>query len=141
MAHFDINEFFARRDKDWQNHDEDALAAGHSEEGEIVSPLFGTIRGYSAIQESYIEFYKIFPDAKYETEHLLIDGERAAQFIMMSGTQEKEFCGFPPARKTFQFRLASLFFFSNGKIDREIRIYDFTGMLMQLGALKAKPTY
>lgn len=141
MAHFDIDEFFARRDKDWQIHAADALAAGHSAEGEIVSPLFGNIRGYDAIYKSYIEFYQIFPDVRYETEHLLINGERAAQFIVMSGTQKGEFCGFPPDGRKFQFRLASLFFFSGGKIDREIRIYDFTGMLMQLGVLKAKPSF
>jgi predicted ester cyclase len=60
---------------------------------------------------------------------------------MMSGTQKGEFFGFPPDGRKFQFRLASLFFFSDGKIDREIRIYDFTGMLMQLGVLKAKPSF
>lgn len=141
MARFDIGEFFVGRDRDWQNHDAAALAAGHSMEGEVLSPLFGTIRGHDAIFRSYIEFYKIFPDAGYVTEHLLINGDRAAQFTMMTGTQKGEFCGFPPDGRKFQFRLSSLFFFAEGKIDREIRIYDFTGMLVQLGVLKAKPSF
>lgn len=141
MTHFDIEEFFSRRNRDWQKHDADALAAGHSVEGEITSPLWGDIRGYDAILRSYIEFYKIFPDARYETEHLLINGDSAAQFTMMSGTQRGEFCGFPPDGRKFHFRLASLFFFSGGRIDREIRIYDFTGMLIQLGVLKARPSF
>ena len=141
MTHFEIEEFFSRRNRDWQKHAADALAAGHSVEGEIVSPLWGNIQGSDAILRSYIEFYKIFPDARYETEHLLINGDSAAQFIMMSGTQRGEFCGFPPDGRKFQFRLASLFFFSGGRIAREIRIYDFTGMLIQLGALKARPSF
>ena len=141
MAHFNIAGFFAHIDRDWQNHDADALVAGHSIEGEIVSPLFGNIKGYDAIYRSYIEFYKIFPDARYETEHLLINGDRAAQFILMSGTQKGEFCGFVADGREFQFRLASLFFFFDGKINKEIRTYDFTGMLMQLGVLKAKPSF
>lgn len=141
MTQAEISEFFVRRDKDWQNHDADALAAGHAADGEIISPLFGDISGHSAIHKSYIDFYKIFPDAEYETEYLLINGDRAAQFIRMTGTQEQDFCGYPPKGKQFQFRLASLFIFSDGKIEREVRIYDFTGMLMQLGALKAKPDF
>jgi hypothetical protein len=40
MARFDIAEFFALRDRDWQGHDAEALTAGHSVAGEIVSPLF-----------------------------------------------------------------------------------------------------
>jgi hypothetical protein len=34
-----------------------------------------------------------------------------------------------------------LFFFADGRIKREIRIYDFTGILVQLGVLKAKPAF
>jgi predicted ester cyclase len=141
MTHGDIENFFTLRDKNWQDHDSDALADGHAKDGEILSPLFGSIRGYSAIHKSYADFYNIFPDAKYETEDLLIDGDRAAQFVKMTGTQEGNFCGFPPGGKQFQFHLASLFFFSEGKIHREIRIYDFTGMLVQIGAFKAKPSF
>ncbi|MEJ2109839.1 MAG: ester cyclase [Acidobacteriota bacterium] len=141
MTHRDIAQFFTRRDKDWLDHNVDALTDGHAEDGEILSPLFGNIRGYSAIHKSYAEFYEIFPDAKYDTEDLLIDGDRAAQFVKMTGTQEQNFCGFSSEGKQFQFQLASLFFFSDMKIIREIRIYDFTGMLLQIGALKAKPAF
>jgi hypothetical protein len=37
--------------------------------------------------------------------------------------------------------LPAVFFyqFENGKIVRERRIYDFTGLLVQIGVLKAKP--
>jgi predicted ester cyclase len=141
MTQKEISDFFAQRDRDWQNHDADRLAAGHSKDGEVISPLFGNIRGYNAIRKSYIEFYGTFPDAKYDAESLLIDGDRAAQFLKMTGTQKREFCGFPPDGKKFRFQLACLYFFSDGKISREIRIYDFTGMLVQLGVLKANPAF
>ena len=141
MNHADIAGFFALRDKAWQDHDADALVAGHAEDGEIDSPLWGNIKGRTAIRKSYMEWYVTFPDAEYHSEHLLIDGERAAQFIKLSGTQKRDFCGFPASGKRFQIRCASLFLFRNGKIEREIRTYDFTGVLIQLGALKAKPSF
>jgi hypothetical protein len=34
-----------------------------------------------------------------------------------------------------------LFIFADGKIAREIRVYDFAGLLLQLGVLKAKPAF
>jgi len=36
---------------------------------------------------------------------------------------------------------AFLFFFADGNIEREVRLYDFTGILVQLGVLKAKPAF
>jgi hypothetical protein len=36
---------------------------------------------------------------------------------------------------------AFLFFFAKGNIEREVRLHDFTGILVQLGVLKAKPAF
>jgi steroid delta-isomerase-like uncharacterized protein len=142
MDRTEISELFAVRDKAWQDHDARTLAAGHAEDGELDSPLWGQIKGNSAIQKCYVEWFSIFPDTEYNSEHLLIDGDRAAQFIKLTGTQQKELCGFPPTGKRMQIRGTSLYFFSDGKIAREIRIYDFTGsILMQLGVLKVKPNF
>ncbi|MBN2242967.1 MAG: ester cyclase [Acidobacteria bacterium] len=141
MKRSEISDFFRKRDTAWQGHDADALAIGHAEDGEIESPLWGKIKGRSAIHKSYVEWYKIFPDAEYITECLLIDRDRAAQFIKMTGTQQRDFCGLAPTGKRVQFRLSCLFYFTGGKIANEIRIYDFTGILLQLGVLKAKPAF
>lgn len=137
----EISDFFAVRDKAWQEHDAETLTEGHAENGEIDSPLWGTIKGRSAILKSYVEWYATFPDAEYQTERLLIDEDSAAQFINMSCTQQRDFCGFPATGKRCRFRSASLFLFTDGRIAREVRTYDFTGILFQLGALKAKPAF
>ena len=137
----EIMEFFARRDEAWQRHDCAALAADHTEEGEVDSPVWGKVKGRSAIENIYMQWFISFPDAKYVTEHLLIDGEKAVQFIKMAGTQKGDFCGLPPTGKRFEMRCAFLFFFAEDRIAQEIRIYDFTGILLQLGALKAKPAF
>jgi steroid delta-isomerase-like uncharacterized protein len=141
MTSGEISELFARRDAVWQRHDIAALLEDHAEDGEVASPLRGNVKGRAAIQNIYSEWFSSFPDAKYSTEHVLIDGDRAVQFVTMIGTQKGDFCGLAPTGKKFEVHCAFLFFFAGGKIAREIRIYDFTGMLLQLGVLKVKPTY
>jgi predicted ester cyclase len=141
MTSGEIAEFLARRDQAWQRHDIAALTEDHAEDGEVTSPVGGEVKGRIAIQGIYKGWFSSFPDVEYCTEHLLIDGDRAVQFVKMAGIQKGDFCGLAPTGKRFEVRCAFLFFFAGGKIAREIRIYDFTGMLVQLGVFKAKPAF
>ena len=141
MTQTEILEFFAKRDDAWQRHDSMTLAAGHAEDGEVDSPFFGIVKGRSAIENTYRQWFLSFPDAEYRTEHLLISGDRAAQFTRMSGTQKGDFCGLSPTGKRFEMRCAFLFFIADGQIVNEIRTYDFIRVLLQLGVLKAKPAH
>jgi predicted ester cyclase len=141
MSPQEIMEFFARRDKAWRRHDVTALTEDHTEDGSVESPVGGNVRGHAAIQNIYKGWFSSFPDVEYLTEHLLIDENRAVQFVKMVGIQGGEFCGLAPTGKRFEVRCAFLFFFRDTKIAREIRVYDFTGMLLQLGVLHAKPAF
>ena len=141
MTHMEIAKFFARRDEAWQRHDSEALAADHTEDGTVDSPLWGQVQGRGAIQNTYSQFYISFPDAEYHTEHLVIDGNKAVQFVTMSGTQKGDFCGLEPAGKRFQMNCSFLFVLKDNKIAHEFRLYDFTGILVQVGVLKAKPAF
>lgn len=141
MTRKKIQNFFAGRDEAWRRHDVAALTANHTEDGEVESPLWGNVKGRSAIQRSYMEWFSSFPDAEYLTEHLLIDGNKVVQFVKMIGIQKGDFCGLAPTGKRFEAHCAFLFFLADDLIEREIRIYDFTGVLLQLGVLKAKPSF
>ena len=141
MTHEEIAKFFARRDAAWQRHDSAALAADHTENGEVDSPLWGKVEGYRAILNTYTDFFASFPDARYFTENLVFEGNKVAQFTIMTGTQKGDFCGLLASGKRFQMNCAFLFSFENDRIAHELRIYDFTGILMQLGVLKAKPGF
>jgi hypothetical protein len=44
-----------------------------------------------------------------------------------------------PTGRTFDSALVMVFDFDKGLIAHERRIYDFTGLLVQVGAIKAKP--
>ena len=49
------------------------------------------------------------------------------------------FMGLPPTGKRFTLPIVFLLVVRDGRIQYERRIYDFTGLLIQLGVLKAKP--
>jgi len=141
MSPEEILACFAKRDGFWRDHDPEALAADHAEDGEVESPVGGNVKGRKAIENIYRGWFSSFPDVECTTEHLLVDGNRAVQFVRMIGTQKGDFCGLAPTGKRFEIRCAFLFFFADNKVVREIRVYDFTGMLLQLGVLKAKPAF
>jgi steroid delta-isomerase-like uncharacterized protein len=141
MTRKEIVKFFAIRDDAWQRHDAVALAAEHTEDGVVDSPFYGKAEGRRALLNIYSQWFLSFPDAEYSTEHLLIDGNRAAQFIIMTGTQKGDFCGLAPTGRRFEMRCAFFFSFVDGMIAQEIRVYDFTRILVQLGVLTAKPAF
>ena len=141
MTRKEIEEFLARRDEVWQRHDFAALTEDHAKDGEVESPFSGKLKDHASIQKVYREWFISFPDAKYVTEHLLIDGNNVVQLVKMTGTQKGDFCGLSPTGKRFEVRCAFFFSFADGKIAHEIRIYDLTGVYMQLGVLKAKPSF
>ena len=141
MTRKEIREFFARRDEVWQRHDFAALVTDHAEDGEVNSPFSGQLKGHGAIEKVYRDWFTSFPDAAYKTLHLVIDGKNVAQFVKMTGTQKGDFCGLAASGRRFEVRCVFLFTFANGKIAHEVRVYDLTGVFVQLGVLKAKPSF
>jgi steroid delta-isomerase-like uncharacterized protein len=141
MSREEIVQFFRHRDDAWNRHDVAALTQDHTDEGEVESPLWGHVKGRPAILEIYEQWFSSFPDAEFITEDLIIDGDRAVQFGKMIGIHKGKFCGLAPTGKRFTIRCAFKFIFEESKIAHETRIYDFTGMLLQLGLLEAKPAF
>lgn len=131
--------FFARRLEAINRHDAAELARHHTEDGMVDSPLSGASEGREAIEKSYASSIRVFPDVKMTQELLLIDGHRVAWVVTMSGSGHAGLMGLPPAVRAFSVPIVFLSEFENGLIARERRIYDFTGLLIQIGVLKAKP--
>jgi steroid delta-isomerase-like uncharacterized protein len=129
---------FAARDAIWRRGDIQALASLHADNGIIISPLFGVIKGLPAIEKSYREIFKIFNDLTLSTEEIVADGDRVAQFFKSTATHTSEVFGIPATGRTFEITGVLIFYFQDGKIIKERRLYDFTGMLVQLGLLKAR---
>lgn len=129
----------AKRQEAMTRLDAEAAAALHAEDGVVESPLAGgTATGRDAIQEVYQAFFAAF-NPTFEEEELLIDGSRAVGVFRVSGTDRGGFMGMAPSGRSFAVPMVGVFEVRDGLIVRERRIYDFTGLLVQVGVIKAKP--
>jgi predicted ester cyclase len=139
MTREEIIAFFARRHDAFARHDAAALAATHAEDGVLESPWAGTVSGREAIEEAHRHWFTAFPDFAFHDQELLIDGDRVAQIGTGVGTDIGGFMGLAATGKSFRFPVVCLCTLNESDIVHERRIYDFTGMLVQIGVLKAKP--
>lgn len=130
---------FARRETSWQQRDAKALAADHAPDGVVVSPTGGVLEGRDEIERIYRVWFTAFPDLSFTTEALLVDGDGAALVCRVTGTHAGEFFGTPPTGRHIEVAGAFIYRFEKGLIAHERRVLDFTGLLVQVGVLRAKP--
>jgi steroid delta-isomerase-like uncharacterized protein len=141
MTRDDIIRFFEARQADWRARDADALAGGHAPDGAVASPMFGALKGRAEIAESYRRLFVSFPDWLFTAEELLVDGDRAAQHFVATATHVGEFMGLPGTNRHGRIEGVMLYTMEDGAIQRERRLYDFSGLLIQIGVLRSKPTF
>lgn len=139
MTRADIVALLDRRQTAFGRRDVQALTALHAEDGTVESLMAGAITGHAAIADVYRAFFAAFPDLAIAPGDLLVEDDRAAQFATATGTDMGSFMGMPATRKPFRMPIVFLYTFRDGRIAHERRLYDFTGLLVQIGALKAKP--
>jgi len=140
MSRDEIEALVAHRQVAWDAGDAHALAQDHSEDCIVDSPLGGgETKGREAIERLYATYFRAFTDLKMERKDLLIDGQRAALHATASGTDHGGFMGMAPTKRGVRISIVFMYAFENGLIAHERRIYDFTGLLVQVGMLKAKP--
>lgn len=134
-----IRAFFADRQLEWKRRDADALANGYTEDGEVFSPMFGDLSGRQAIGDAYRSLFTVFPDWDLRSEDLLIDEDRVAQIFSVSATHVGEFMGLAGTNRRFEIHGVRLCTMGDGLIRAERRLYDFTSLLIQVGAIRSKP--
>jgi steroid delta-isomerase-like uncharacterized protein len=140
MTRDEIDAFLARRQAAWAARDATALARDHTDDAIVESPLAGgAATGREAIEQLYATYFRAFPDLKMQWDEVLVDGDRVALFAHATGTDSGGFMGLPPTGRSISVGLVFLYELKDGRIARERRIYDFTGVLLQVGALRAKP--
>lgn len=140
MTRTEIRDMIARFQDSWNRRDIGALAAFHTEDCVVDSPAAGgQARGREAIARAYEAFFHAFPDLTIKYDEPLIDGDRVVLIARISGTDRGGFMGLQPTGRFVDFPCVLLYDLENGLIVRERRIYDFTGLSVQVGAIKAKP--
>src|SRR5262245_43293341 len=139
MSRDDAVKFFSLQQAAWNARDPDGLARAYADDGTIISPIFRTVQGKTAILESFRATFAIFPDWQFVSQELLVDGDNIAQPFIVHATHSREFMGLPGSGRTFDIQGVRLFKMKDGLIYYERRYYDFTGLLIQLGILRGKP--
>jgi steroid delta-isomerase-like uncharacterized protein len=138
MTRDEIVEMFERRRSAYQQRDAAALAADYTGDCLIESPIGGLHRGQSDDERVLRNVFDAL-EVSLHQESLIIDGDRVAQVVTIEGKGVAQFLGLPPTGKAFRVPGVFLYELKDGLIARERRIYDFTGLLVQTGFLKAKP--
>lgn len=140
MTRDEVVAFSARRQEGFDRLDAVMLAALHAEDGVLESPFAGGVAvGREAIEQVYRTFFKAFGTVRFDQQMLLIDGNKTVLLWQLHGTNSGEVMGMPPTDRPFSIAVVSVCEFRDGLIARERRVYDFTGLLLQVGALKVKP--
>ena len=135
----DLETFFAHRAAAWAQRDAVALAATYADDAVINSPMFPRAEGRNAIKLSFETLFRVFPDWEISMEEPCVSGDRAMQVCKVRATQRGEFMGIPGTGRRLEFDGVLILEIRDGLIARERRIYDFTGVLIQLGVLRGKP--
>src|SRR5947208_16546804 len=87
MSRAEIEVLFARRQEAIDNLDTTALSRDYSKDCIVDSPAGGgTLHGRGEVERVRRKWFDSFPDLKFTTESLLIDGNRVAQITTMEGT-------------------------------------------------------
>jgi steroid delta-isomerase-like uncharacterized protein len=138
MTREQVTALVARRQEAFEKLDAATLAADYADDAVIQSPMAGVHQGREA-EAAFRHWFNAFRDMMQTLDAIIIDGDRVVEVRSLRGTHVGEFLGLAPTKKAFQLSIVSLCELKDGKIVHERRIYDFTGLLMQIGVLKVKP--
>jgi hypothetical protein len=140
MTDDQIAAFISRHAAGWNQRDATALTSDHAEDGVVMSPMFHRVEGRPQIRRSYAALFEAFPDWQIRYDEPIVDGNRVAVFFSVTATHEREFMGVAGTGRRCAFEGVSLFQLrSDSLIKEERRVYDFTGLLTQLGVLRVRP--
>lgn len=140
MTRDEILALIKRRHEGWLARDAAALAATHTEHGTVASPVGGVLEGRAEIERIYQLWFSAFPDIRLQQDDLLIDGDRVVLIARLRGTHAGDFFGLSPTGRHVEVQVAQVMTVAGGLVTDERRIYDFTGVLVQVGVLKARPS-
>ena len=140
MTHDETVEFLSGWVDAWQVHDADRLTSFYTRDALVESPMTVRVEGLNAIRRSFEQLLSAFPDIIIEREEVLVDGNEAAVGFRFTATHSGDLLGLEPTGKHIVFRGVIRLTLKDGGIVRERRVYDFTGFLIKIGLLKAKPS-
>ena len=140
MTRDEIQAFANRFVETWERGDPLAFPACYAIDATVETPMFQKAVGREQIEHMYSETFRIFTGFKVKMDDVIIDAEsgRAVVLVSAGATQIGEVFGYPASGRQFALKVAFVLRFAGDLIAAETRVYDFTGLLVQLGVLRAK---
>ena len=107
---------------------------------DVVIHNFGNVvQGREAWRQSFDPFFTGFPDLRFTSEFMIVDGDKAAVRWVAKGTHTGVFRGIPPTGKEIRIGGMAGYRVVEGKIVEGWSHPDTLGLMMQLGATLAPP--
>jgi hypothetical protein len=116
-----------------------ALAATHAPDGTFESPAAGLVAGRPAIEAVYRYWFTAFPDLLLTWDDEVIDGDEAAFLWTLTGTASGPFYGILGSGTRVRAVGAAKYRCGPDGIVTAHHVFDFTGVLVATGVLKARP--
>jgi len=127
-----------RRTDAINRRDATALGAVYALDCQVESPLAaGLVHGRHALTKVNQALFTAFPDVEFHPDIITVDGSTMTASGWLTGTYTGGFMGLPPSGKPIRVPIAIISKVVDGEIAFERRVYDFTGMLVQAGMLRA----
>lgn len=113
-------------------HDVARIMNAYADNAIAVSPVTGPLSGLDAIRQWWERIFALFPDWTVSVSDVLVDGDRVAFFGSAAATDRNGWFGQPPTGERFDYRSIIIIDLVDGKIVRDERIYDLSGVLERL---------
>ena len=142
MTNDEIRSFLDQFAHAWQRRDAAALGACYTDDCVVISPIFLTLKGRAQVEKSYVDIFNAFDPQIVRVDDVVIGSEVPARAVVVWNVHNVhigEIFGMPASGKRIEQTIAYVLTLRDGRIAREVRIYDFTSLLMQVGVLRAKP--
>ena len=75
----EVTALFERRQEAFDSLDADALLGDYADDCVVESRVAGTLRGTAAVDRARRAWFEAFPDLKYRTDRLIIDGSMCSR--------------------------------------------------------------
>src|SRR5580704_6494624 len=132
MSREQIQELMRRFGEAARSRDISRITDLYAADAVAISPAFGEVRGHAAIAQVWQRQFDTFDDYALKVATVLIDGDRAVILGKASATDRKGWYGLPATGGKIEYQVAMLITLVDGKISRDERIFDNTGVLAQL---------
>lgn len=93
------------------------------------------LAGPAAYKQFMSGYFVAFPDAHFEIEDIVAEGDKVAAYWTVRGTHQGDLAGIPPTGKPITVTGMWIHRIAGGKIAEQWGIFDTLGLMQQLGVV------